>query len=158
MLPNVFKSAEFWRTLLLMWMLYLVITPFCSATFGGIQCRIIDEDEFVVARTFCGGPVGAEWRGKDDKKRELYYFLFCLLLKAFSDWPLISVKSSFPLKLSCIKMGQIRICVKQFDWILSKGSYKTSTRLWKKWQRWIQTSLSSFQSTHGNLSSCPTLG
>lgn len=36
---------------------------------GGSQYRMIDDDELVVACTFCGGPDGAKERGKKIVKR-----------------------------------------------------------------------------------------
>ena len=40
-------------------MLYPVIGPFCSSGSGGIQKRLMDDDDIVRARTFRGKPVGA---------------------------------------------------------------------------------------------------
>ena len=52
-------------------MLYPVIGPFCSLGSGGIQSRMMDDDEIVRARTFRGGPVGASNRQKKHLKGDL---------------------------------------------------------------------------------------
>ena len=52
-------------------MLYPVIGPFCSSASGGIQKRLMDDDDIVRARTFRGGPVGAKKRQRKHLKGDL---------------------------------------------------------------------------------------